>query len=231
MSTFQRKFNLLFKSLPIALALLLPISAMANEETMEELVVTGSRISADPNVTNPSPVTQVGADEFLYQGVTRVEDLLNDLPSVYPGQESGQSNGATGTATVNLRNLGTERTLILIDGHRMGQGSPIADGITADINQIPASLVERVEVLTGGASSAYGSDAVAGVINFILKDDFEGINFDYQKSYYSHDNSNSDIQSLVRSYDFAVPCRQLRLWRFVHPAAGAHHRLRLCRSP
>ena len=109
----------------------------------------------------------------------RVEDLLNKLPSVYASNTSGDSNGATGTATLNLRNLGSVRTLTLLNGRRLPPGSPVAGGYASDVNQVPGALIQRVEVLTGGASSTYGSDAVAGVVNFIMVDDFEGVRIDY----------------------------------------------------
>ena len=139
---------------------------------VEEIVVTGSRI-AQPNLTSTSPITQVTAEDIDITGVTRVEDLITQLPQAFAAQNSTVSNGASGTATVSLRNLGSSRTLVLIDGRRMGYGSPNDDA--ADLNQIPEQLVERVEVLTGGASAVYGSDAVAGVVNFILRKDFSGI--------------------------------------------------------
>ena len=91
---------------------------------------------------------------------------------------------------LNLRNLGDERTLVLVNGRRLPAGSPLQGGTGADINQIPAALIQRVEVLTGGASATYGSDAVAGVVNFVMVDDFEGVQFDYQFSQYQHDNDN-----------------------------------------
>ena len=163
---------------------------------IEEVVVTGSRI-VRANLVSASPVTQVDADEFLYQGTVRPEDLVRTLPQVWSDQNTGQSNGATGTATINLRNLGAERTLVLVNGSRMPAGSPIQGGLGADVNQIPGALVERVEVLTGGASATYGSDAVAGVVNFIMKDDFEGIKLDYQFSQYNHNNDSSRWQGIV----------------------------------
>ena len=103
---------------------------------IEEVVVTGSRI-VRANLVSASPVTQVDADEFLYQGTVRPEDLVRTLPQVWSDQNTGQSNGATGTATINLRNLGSERTLVLVNGSRLPAGSPIQGGIGADINQIP----------------------------------------------------------------------------------------------
>ena len=118
--------------------------------------------------------------------MTRVEDLINQLPQAFAAQNSTVSNGATGTATVSLRNLGASRTLVLIDGKRMPYGS--TNDSAADLNQIPAAMVERVEILTGGASAVYGSDAVAGVVNFIMKKDFEGVQLDAQYGFYQHKN-------------------------------------------
>ena len=166
------------------------------EMAIEEVVVTGSRIQRR-NLVSASPVTQVDADELLFQGTTRVEDMVRTLPQVYSDQNTTQSNGATGTATLNLRNLGPERTLVLVNGRRLPAGSPVQGGIGADINQIPGALVRGVEVLTGGASATYGSDAVAGVVNFLMKDDFEGVRVDYQFSQYSHNNRSSRWQGIV----------------------------------
>ena len=159
--------------------------AFAADQTIQEVVVTGSRI-AQPNLETTSPVTQVTADDIAVQGVTRVEDLINQLPQAFAAQNATVSNASTGTATVNLRGLGSNRTLVLIDGRRMPYG-----GVTnsaADLNQIPAAMVERVEVLTGGASAAYGSDAIGGVVNFIMKKDFEGVQFDAMYGLYQHNN-------------------------------------------
>ena len=192
-------------ALGLGAAALVPGVASAQQELLvEEVVVTGSRIQK-ANLVSASPVTQVDAEEFRFQGTTRVEDLMKNLPQVYSNQNSSQSNGATGTATLNLRNLGDERTLVLVNGRRLPAGSPLQGGTGADINQIPAGLIERVEVLTGGASATYGSDAVAGVVNFIMKEDFEGVEFDYQFSQYQHDNNNSGIQNIVQGAGFPYP--------------------------
>ena len=155
-----------------------------------DIVVTGSRIR-QPNLTTTSPVTQVTGEDIDIQGVTRVEDLVTQLPQAFAAQNSTVSNGASGTATVSLRNLGSSRTLVLIDGKRMGYGSPQDDA--ADLNQIPGQLVERVEVLTGGASAVYGSDAIAGVVNFIMRRDFEGIEIDAQYGFNQHNNDYDGI--------------------------------------
>jgi iron complex outermembrane receptor protein len=170
--------------------------AMAQDEPeseLEEIVVTGSRIP-QANLVTTSPVTQVTSEDIDVQGVTRVEDLITQLPQAFAAQNSTVVNGASGTATVSLRNLGSSRTLVLIDGRRMGYGSPLDDA--ADLNQIPGQLVERVEVLTGGASAVYGSDAVAGVVNFIMKKEFEGVQIDATYGFYSHKNDYDGVGNL-----------------------------------
>jgi outer membrane receptor protein involved in Fe transport len=171
-----------------AAAALTGTPAQAQDEE-EAIVVTGSRIP-QPNLVTTSPVTQVTSEDITTQGVTRIEDMTNQLPQVFAAQSSTVSNGATGTAQVNLRGLGAARTLVLIDGRRMGYGSP--NSTPSDLNQIPGALVERVEVLTGGASAVYGSDAIAGVVNFIMRDDFEGFRIDAQYGFYQHSNDSDD---------------------------------------
>src|SRR5579863_4458670 len=154
---------------------------------VEEVVVTGSRI-VEPGLQSISPVTSVSQEELKSQGVTRVEDLLNSLPQVVPDQGSMSSNGASGTATVNLRGLGPQRTLVLINGRRLMPGDPSnTPAFSAqDLNNIPAALVERVDVLTGGASAVYGADATAGVVNFIMNDHFQGFRIDANADMYNH---------------------------------------------
>ncbi|MEY4555141.1 MAG: hypothetical protein RL093_260, partial [Pseudomonadota bacterium] len=162
-------------------------------QDLDDVIVTGSRIP-QTNLVTTSPVTQVTGEDIDVAGVTRVEDLISQLPQAFAAQNSTVSNGASGTATVSLRNLGSSRTLVLIDGRRMGYGSPNDDA--ADLNQIPEQLVERVEVLTGGASAVYGSDAVAGVVNFIMKKDFEGLQIDAQYGFYQHNNDYDGVGNL-----------------------------------
>src|SRR5512138_3796458 len=161
--------------------------AYAAEQTIQEVVVTGSRI-AQPNLETTSPVTQVTSEDIAVQGVTKIEDLVNQLPQAFAAQNASVSNGATGTATVNLRGLGSARTLVLVDGRRMPYGGVTSASAAPDLNQIPAAMVERVEVLTGGASAAYGSDAIGGVVNFIMKKDFEGVQIDAMYGLYQHNN-------------------------------------------
>ncbi|WP_241764264.1 TonB-dependent receptor plug domain-containing protein [Hyphomonas jannaschiana] len=172
--------------------------ATARQETV---YVTGSRI-AQPNMTTTSPVTSVSANDVKLQGVTRVEDLVTQLPQAFAAQNSTVSNGASGTATVSLRNLdlggSATRTLVLVDGKRLPYGSP--NDAAADLNLIPGQMVERVDVLTGGASAVYGSDAIAGVVNFIMKDDFEGVQIDTQYGFYQHNNdydTNGDLRDVI----------------------------------
>ncbi len=162
-------------------------AADAGAGEVSEIVVTGTRIPS-PNLTSIAPVTTVGNADIKAQGVTRMEDITNSLPQVFAGQGSSITNGQSGTATVNLRGLGSSRTLVLIDNRRLMGGDP---GLpSADLNFIPAALVERVDVLTGGASATYGADAVAGVVNFIMLKNFEGVRIDAQYSGYQHTNDN-----------------------------------------
>ena len=164
----------------------------------QDVVVTGSRIPQSANITSVAPVTVVSNQDFKLQGTTRVEDLLNTLPSLFASQASTLSNGADGTATIDLRGLGTNRTLTLVNGRRLLPGDPSnGSGSAADINIIPASMIKRVEVLTGGASSTYGADAVAGVVNFIMDTNFTGVRFDGQYSLYQHDNRDKFLTPLL----------------------------------
>ena len=176
--------------------------AQEEEIQIEEVVVTGSRIR-DANVVSSSQITTIQVEDISDRGITRVEDYLNDLPQISPGQAITASNGASGTATVNLRNLGCSRTLVLLNGMRMAPGTT-GGGNCADLNAIPSLLLDRVEVLTGGASSVYGSDAVAGVVNFILNDEFEGFKTNVTHSFYQHNNDNGALRDLVQSFDYEL---------------------------
>ncbi|RST29901.1 TonB-dependent receptor [Sphingomonas ginkgonis] len=169
----------------------------------QDIVVTGSRIP-QPNLTSASPVTVVTAQEVKLQGTTRVEDLVNSLPQSFAAQGSNVSNGSTGTATVNLRGLGSSRTLVLVNGRRLMPGDPRSP--VADINFIPSALIKRVDVLTGGASSVYGADAVAGVVNFIMDTTFTGIRVEGQVSTFNHDNrAGNNIIGALTARNFAYP--------------------------
>jgi iron complex outermembrane recepter protein len=174
------------------------------EET-RDIVVTGTRIPS-ANLESAAPVTVVSNQDFKLQGTSRVEDLLNSLPSVGASQASGVANGASGTAEVDLRYLGSKRTLALINGRRMVPGDPNSTTQAADLNFIPSSLIKRAEVLTGGASSVYGADAVAGVVNFIMDTSFTGIRFDGQYSFYQHNNTNPSLHTQCFSAQGSAGC-------------------------
>jgi iron complex outermembrane receptor protein len=161
-----------------------------SEDVVAEVVVTGSRIPI-PNDVAISPVTEVTSALIERTGVTRIEDLLNSLPQVVADQGSTVSNGADGTAAVNLRGFGSGRTLVLVNGRRLGPGDP-EGGSQSDLNQIPVELINSIEILTGGASSVYGADAVAGVVNFKLIDHFEGFKVTANYGFYNHTNDNTD---------------------------------------
>lgn len=171
--------------------------ALAQDQATETVVVTGSRIPQQ-GLYAASPVTAVGQQEIKYEGSTNVENLLNNLPSVFAAQTNTQSNGSTGTAQVNLRGLGPTRTLVLVDNTRLMPADVASP--EADLNNIPAALVDHVEVLTGGASAVYGSDAEAGVVNFIMRKNFEGIELDGQYSVNEASNSNGFDRGIISPF-------------------------------
>lgn len=177
-------------------------AAYAQEAPMQKVEVTGSRIPT-ANIEGTSPVTVLGSKDIKTDGVRNVESLLNNLPQVFADQGGNVVNGSTGTATVNLRGLGAERTLVLVNGKRLPMGSP--SNTAADLNQIPAALIKRVEVLTGGAGAVYGSDAVSGVVNFIMNDRFEGVQFDANISGYNHQQNGGAVADLVRTRGLTNP--------------------------
>jgi iron complex outermembrane recepter protein len=151
-------------------------SSYAQDPSIQEIVVTGSRIRIR-DFEAISPVATVSADTIKSTGELNVEEVLNRLPQVVPGLTANSNNPANGTATVDLRGVGPQRTLVLVNGRRL---TPSTSSGIVDLNNVPARLIERVEVVTGGASAVYGSDALSGVVNFILKDNFEGFDVGYQ---------------------------------------------------
>ncbi|WP_374471136.1 TonB-dependent receptor domain-containing protein [Phenylobacterium sp.] len=165
-----------------ALAGLLALAAPAAAQQAEvgEVVVTGSRIARQDYVSE-SPIVTLGSDQITAVGSTTVEDSLNQLPQFTPSNGAGtnSTNYVTtpGQAYANLRGLGPTRTLVLIDGRRVVAGNP---NNVVDLNTVPTFLVESVETITGGASAVYGSDAIAGVVNFKLKRNFQGLQVDAQ---------------------------------------------------
>ena len=199
------------RALLFGVGLLAASAAFAQQQTaappvaLEEIVVTGSRI-ASPNQASTSPIQVITAKDIQLGGKTDITDLINQLPQNFNnslGQDYGNSTSglstAGGVATADLRGLGPNRTLVLVDGRRLGQGSPYTffTSPAPDLDQIPTALVDRIDVVTGGASATYGSDAIAGVVNFILKKNFEGFQIDTQLGEDVHKNHNRYAQQLV----------------------------------
>ena len=162
--------------------------AFAAEGEIEEVVVTGSRIERS-NATAAQPLSTIDGDRIRQSGTSDIGEILNKNPALLnsiTGTNSidqqastlGTANDSVGGGSLDLRGLGFQRTLTLVNGRRHVAG---VEGTSAvDVGTIPSALIERVEVLTGGASAVYGADAVTGVVNFILKEDYEGMEFDFR---------------------------------------------------
>ena len=174
------------------------------EDVAEEIVVTGSRIKRANNISSPTPMVTLGEDQIENTGSVNVYDILNELPQAGDALSRGNTNftvGSSGVQTVNLRGLGSGRTLTLVNGRRWVGGQP-GEGYV-DLNSIPTDLIERLEVITGGASSVYGSDAIAGVVNIILKDDFEGMSIEVMEGGYDAGDGDTKLASLTFGAQFA----------------------------
>ncbi|MEJ0037291.1 MAG: TonB-dependent receptor [Gammaproteobacteria bacterium] len=191
------------------------IPAFAQEAATEPttVVVTGSRIPA-PNLESASPVQVVTAEEIQLGGRMDISDVINQLPQNFSnglGQDLGNNTSglttAGGVSTADLRGLGPNRTLVLVNGRRLGVGSPytVIQSPAPNLDQIPTFLLERVDVVTGGASAVYGSDAIAGVINFITKQNFEGFQIDYHVGENFYHNDSSTVRKLAQDADIDVP--------------------------
>ena len=184
----QRKTQLRKKSLALVVSAASAILAGGTgttvfaQDTLEEITVTGSRI-VRRDLDAPSPIVTVGSELIENSATTSVESVLNQMPQFVPSgtqfsnTTQGGATSSPGAATLNLRGMGSNRNLVLVNGKR---AQPANASLVVDINTIPSSAIQNVEVITGGASSVYGPDAMAGVVNFILKDDFEGLELDYQ---------------------------------------------------
>lgn len=175
-----------------------------DETTSEEsIVVTGSRIR-QPNLETATPVTSVTADELTASGSVNIGEALNDLPAIrstYSQANSTRFIGTTGLNVLDLRGLGIERTLVLVNGRRHITALP--GSFLVDTNTIPTDLVERVDVITGGSSAVYGSDAIAGVVNFVLNDHFDGIKANLQNGISNHGDRNIWFGSVTAGTNFA----------------------------
>ncbi|TPG52107.1 TonB-dependent receptor domain-containing protein [Sphingomonas glacialis] len=173
------------------------------DATSQDIVVTGSRI-ASPTLKSPSPLQVITAEDIQRQGTTNVQDILQNNPAIgAPGRSrnTGGNDTDPGLATLNLRNLGPDRTLVLIDGRRTVAGVPGTAQV--DVSMIPPSFVERVDVLTGGASAVYGSDAIAGVVNFIYKKHFKGFQANVQEGISGKGDDAETDANMTFGSDFA----------------------------
>jgi outer membrane receptor protein involved in Fe transport len=166
--------------------------------TVGEVVVTGTRIHR-PNTTSAAPIVTITQQDLQLEGLVNIEDVLNQLPQVR-GDATQYSNTSDndGRTKVNLRDLGYQRTLILLDGQRFLPAQAV------DLNFVPTPLVQRVDVLTGGASAVYGSDAIAGVINFVLNKKFDGVQVNESYGFFEHDNNDTSFQHIVAQYPSVV---------------------------
>ncbi|HEY0621449.1 TonB-dependent receptor domain-containing protein [Sphingomonas sp.] len=172
-------------------------------ETTEDVVVTGSRI-VRPGIDTPVPVTSVTVEELTDSGNLSLGDALNQLPSLRSTYSQANSTRFIGTAGLNLidlRGLGVARTLVVVNGRRHVNSTPGSYGV--DVNTIPVQLLERVDVVTGGNSATYGSDAVAGVVNFVLKQDYEGLEIVGQGGISSRSDRDSQRLGVIWGTNFA----------------------------
>ena len=175
----------------------------ANQSNSNAIVVTGSRIQR-PNLESPVPITSISQQELTNQGQVSVGDALNDLPalrSTFSQQNSGRFIGTAGQNFLDLRGLGTNRTLVLLNGRRMVTAAP--GSFDVDVDNIPQDLIDRIDVVTGGESAIYGSDAVAGVVNFILKKNFDGFRIRGQGGISKYGDRPVDFVSTTIGTNFA----------------------------
>lgn len=157
------------------------------ERALEEVTVTGTRIPRR-DFASPSPIFTLDRLTIEFSGQPTLEETLNQQPQVQPDFGRSSNNPGDGTSRINLRGLGADRTLVLLNGRRL---APSGAGGAVDVNNLPQSLVERVEIITGGATTVYGSDAIAGVVNFVTVQDYEG--FGLESSYYITEQGDSQI--------------------------------------
>lgn len=188
----------------VAAASLMAAPAMAQDaqedDSVDDIVVTGSRIVRQDYVAN-SPIVTVSQEDFQATGSVNIDTLINDLPQFTPAANASSNNpSAGGQANVQLRGLGTGRTLVLLNGRRV---IPSNASSVVDLNILPTALISSIETITGGASSTYGSDAVAGVLNFLLNNDFEGVQLDLQYGESDRNDAGTDSVSLTVGGDLA----------------------------
>ncbi|MDP5130784.1 MAG: TonB-dependent receptor plug domain-containing protein, partial [Paraglaciecola sp.] len=170
----------------------------AAEEKVEKISITGSRIRS-ANALSTSPISTIGEVEIEFQQQAEVERVFRNLPGTIPGDNGNVNNGTGGAATVNLRGLGSNRNLVLMNGKRM---VPYNTAGSVDTSTIPTALIDRIDIVTGGASAVYGSDAISGAVNVILKDDFEGVALDLSSSRTSQGDARSQNMALTMGGNF-----------------------------
>ncbi|MCZ6501799.1 MAG: TonB-dependent receptor plug domain-containing protein, partial [Gammaproteobacteria bacterium] len=171
----------------------------ADEKLLEEIVVTGSRIKRR-DFFSPSPIATIDRDMIAFSGQPTLEEMLNQMPQVHPDFGRTSNNPGDGTAKINLRGFGAGRTLVLLNARRL---SPSGVGSAIDVNNLPQALIERVEIITGGASTIYGSDAVAGVVNFITRTDYSGLSIDASANTTAENDAEAYHLNLVFGHDLA----------------------------
>ena len=179
--------------------------AASTEPDVGDVVVTGSRI-ARPNLVSANPITSMQGEDFFKSGQVSIGDQLNQLPQLASTFSQSNSTRFLGTAGLNLldlRDLGTQRTLVLVNGRRHVAGEILNSGTSVDTNTIPTDLIERVDVVTGGESAVYGSDAIAGVVNFILKDHYQGLEARAQSGISTYGDGAAQFASLLGGRNFA----------------------------
>ncbi|HXN09916.1 MAG TPA: TonB-dependent receptor plug domain-containing protein, partial [Steroidobacteraceae bacterium] len=199
-----------------AAAFSLPVRAQdaaASEPVLQEVVITGSRIPVPANISSTSPIQSVTSEDISLTGQADVSNTINNLPQniINAGTDFGNStnplSAENGVTTADLRGLGAQRTMVLVNGRRLGVGdaSTSNPNPAADLDQIPAALIDHVDVVTGGASAVYGSDAMAGVVNFVLKKNFEGVQIDGQYDFFQHNNGDTATQALLSDAGITPP--------------------------
>jgi outer membrane receptor protein involved in Fe transport len=182
-----------------------PPAETASPSDSASIVVTGSRIRR-PNLESTIPITSVAGEAFFQQGQNSVGDTLNELPqlrSTFAQQNPGLGIGIAGLNLLDLRGLGTQRTLVLVNGRRHVPADILNNAVSVDTNSIPSDLIERVDIVTGGNSAVYGSDAIAGVVNFVLKKDYNGVQVRGSAGITEHGFAGNQYMSVLAGHNFA----------------------------
>ncbi len=195
-----------FRLLTVAIGTLVPMEILASEpeETIEQVVIVGSRIEK-PDFAYSNPVITVEAQALRMRGTIDLIDYLKDVPALVGSRERSDVGGtpeigATGLTLLNLRNLGTNRTLVLVDGRRHVAADPGTEAV--DVDTIPNELIDRIEIMTGGASAIYGADGVSGVVNFVTKTDFDGFTLRMQGGRSGRGDADSSLLGFTAGKNF-----------------------------